>query len=137
LARFEPTGLVRRALQIRFVRFLLTGGVNTVFGYSIYFVLLRITGHAIVALTLGTIIGVLFNFMSTGRVVFNATDPRLLWRFVLVYVATYVYNAIGLIVLENRGMDPAIGALVLLPGAVAITWILNNRFVFNRHVATR
>ena len=68
--------------------------------------------------------------------VFNASDPRLLWRFALVYVATYVYNAVGLIGLESRGVDPAIGALVLLPGAVAITWILNNRFVFHRRVAT-
>ena len=119
------------------MRFLLTGGVNTAFGYSVYFVLLRATGHALIALTLGTIIGVLFNFMSTGRVVFNATDPRLLWRFVLVYVATYIYNAIGLVILERQGVDPAIGALILLPGAVAMTWILNNRFVFHRHVATR
>jgi putative flippase GtrA len=133
----EPFGLIRSALDIRFVRFLLTGGINTVFGYSVYFVLLRATGNALVALTLGTIIGVLFNFMSTGRLVFNATDPRLLWRFVLVYVATYIYNAIGLVVLERQGVDPAIGALILLPGAVAMTWILNNRFVFHRHVATR
>ena len=137
MARLEPFKLVRRALEIRFVRFLLTGGVNTAFGYSIYFILLRVTGHAIIALTLGTIIGVLFNFMSTGRVVFNATDPRLLWRFALVYGATYVYNAIGLILLESRGVDPAIGALALLPGAVAITWILNNKFVFHRHATAR
>ncbi len=136
MARVAPMRLIRQALEIRFVRFLLTGGLNTVFGYSIYFVLLRVTGHSIVALTLGTIIGVLFNFFSTGRMVFNASDPRLLWRFALVYVATYVYNAVGLIGLESRGVDPAIGALVLLPGAVAITWILNNRFVFHRRVAT-
>jgi hypothetical protein len=117
-------------LRIRFVRFLLTGGLNTAFGYGIYFILLRATGHAIVALTLGTIIGVIFNFHSTGRLVFNSSDHRLLWKFFSVYIVVYIYNAVGLLALEARGIDPAIGGLMLLPGAVAISWVLNSRLVF-------
>ena len=127
----------RDLLRHRFMRFLITGGLNTLFGYSVYLLLLKLTGHAIVALTLGTIIGVIFNFYSTGRFVFNSRDHRLLWRFFSVYVVVYIYNAIGLILLQGAGMDPAVAGLVLLPGAVAISWALNTRFVFTSPAAPR
>jgi len=124
--------LARAQFENPFARFLAVGVLNTAFGYGVYYLLLRASGHAIFALTLGTIIGVLFNFLSTGGIVFRSRDPRLVWRFVLVYVVVYLYNAIGLATLESRGVDPAIGGLVLIPGAVAISWLLNSRFVFGR-----
>ena len=121
---------MRALRESRFLRFLLTGGVNTAFGYAVYYTLLRMTGNAQIALALGTIIGVTFNFFSTGRVVFQSSDPRLIGRFVGVYVVVYLYNACGLALLGRAGVDPAIGALALLPGAVAISWLLNSRWVF-------
>jgi len=128
-------GAARALLNWRFGRFLVTGAVNTAFGYGVFYLMLRLVVEPILALTLATIIGVLFNFVSYGRVVFDQSDPRLIWRFALVYVVAYAYNAAGLLALGAAGVAPAIAGLLLLPGAVAISWTLNRRFVFAPRVA--
>jgi putative flippase GtrA len=129
--RLVPHGV--RLLEIRFLRFLLAGGVNTVFGYSVYYVLLRLSGSPIFALALGTVIGVLFNFMLTGSFVFNAREAHRLWRFVSVYGVVFIYNVIGIEALQALGVDPALGGLILLPGAAIVSYSLNRSFTFARH----
>jgi putative flippase GtrA len=123
-------GLAARLLQNRFLRFLIAGGVNTAFGYALFLILLRLSGSAFFALTFGTILGVLFNFMTTGSFVFRAMERHRLWRFFAVYGLVYIYNAIGLALLQARGISPALAGLVLLPGAVALSYLLNRSFVF-------
>jgi putative flippase GtrA len=89
------------------------------------------------ALVAANILAILFNFVTTGSLVFGARDPRLLPRFFGVYAVAFVYNAIGLAVLENMGIRPWLGGLVLLPGSVALSYLLNQRFVFNGPVRPR
>lgn len=121
---------VRRLAQVRFLRFLVVGGLNTAFGYGLFYLLLRLSGSAMFALTLGTILGVLFNFVTTGSLVFRALERHRLIRFFGVYGIVYLYNAAGLTILQAMGVDPALGGLLLLPGAVAISYLLNRAFVF-------
>jgi putative flippase GtrA len=113
-----------------FVRFLITGVANTAFGYAVYWSALATTHNEFVALTLSSALGVIFNFFSIGRVVFNSRDPRRLGRFLLTYVVVYAYNFIGLAILGRLRLDPAVSWLALLPGAVMLAWVLNSRFVF-------
>ncbi len=115
-----------------FARFIVAGVMNTAFGYCVFVLMLRLVEGPILALTFATILGVAFNFVSIGRMVFDQSNPRLLWRFALVYVIVYSYNAAGLTTLGRLGVPPAVGGLILLPGAVAISWTLNRRFVFGR-----
>lgn len=60
----------------RFARFLLVGAVNTCFGYLIYASAVFIGFRPSVALLIATVLGVGFNFMSFGKVVFK----RLAWK---------------------------------------------------------
>ena len=126
-----PVAAAARILrERRFLRFILVGGVNTAVGYGLFLVALAIMPTTLSALVAANILAILFNFVTTGSLVFGARDPRLLPRFFGVYAVVFVYNAIGLAVLENMGIRPWLGGLVLLPCSVALSYLLNQRFVF-------
>ncbi len=75
-----------------FVRFAVVGVINTVFGIGT-FALLRYFGvHYAIASLLSQILGILFNFKTTGRFVFKNRDKSLFYRFLAVYVFTYILN---------------------------------------------
>jgi putative flippase GtrA len=120
----------RRLLDVRFLRFLVVGAFNTLFGYGLFYALLRLTGAPMFALTLSTILGILFNFMTTGGLVFRNIERRRLAPFFGVYFFVYLYNAAGLAILQRMGVDPALAGLLLLPGAVILSYVLNRFFVF-------
>ncbi|MTV31662.1 hypothetical protein GJ654_11730 [Rhodoblastus acidophilus] len=130
-AKEKAIGLIRRLAQVRVLRFLVVGGLNTAFGYGLYYALLRLSGSAMFALTLGTVLNVLFNFMTTGALVFRRMEGHRLVRYLGVYVLVYLYNAAGLILLLAVKVDPALAGLLLLPGAVVLSYLLNRSFVFN------
>lgn len=110
--------------------FVLVGVLNTLFGYGCYALLLWLGLHYGMATLLGTILGVLFNFRTTGRLVFQNHDNRLLGRFILVYVVGYGANVAGLWALQKIGLDAYKGgALLLLPSALLTFW-LQKRYVF-------
>ena len=127
------TRLVRRMLgEHQLLRFLLVGGVNTAFGYGLFVAALAILPTTFAALCVSTILAVLFNFMTTGSYVFQSRDPRRLLGFGLVYGLVFAYNAVGLAGLQRLAIGPRVAALLLLPGAVAISYLLNSRYTFGR-----
>ena len=63
--------LVNLIKKRKFVRFLLVGVLNTLFGYFSFATLIIIGLDYKLAALLATIIGVLFNFQTTGRLVFG------------------------------------------------------------------
>lgn len=114
----------------RFLRFLVVGGLNTVIGYGLFLLSLALMPTTLTALIVANILAILFNFLTTGALVFGVRDPRLLARFFAVYGLVFAYNAVGLDALENIGVRPWLGGLMLLPGAVIVGYALNRRFVF-------
>lgn len=123
--------IVRRLLaEHRFLRFLLIGGINTVFGYGLFYLALAVMPTTFGALSVSTGLAILFNFMTTGSYVFGSRDPRRLMRFYGVYIVAFVYNALGLALLERLAIGPRVGAILLLPGAVVLSYLLNRRYVF-------
>jgi putative flippase GtrA len=61
--------LVNLIKKHKFARFLLVGVLNTIFGYFLYGTLILIGLDYKYAVLLVTILGVLFNFQTTGRLV--------------------------------------------------------------------
>ena len=114
----------------RFSRFLAVGVLNTVFGYTVYALLLFTGLHYSAALLLATIAGVLFNFRSTGRLVFKNRDDSRLWRFMVVYSASYVLNIGCLRLLHAAGLGPYVAQGLLVPPMTVLTFFLNRAFVF-------
>jgi len=117
-------------LNYQFVRFLLVGVLNTLFGYACFALLLWFGLHYTVAMALATVLGVLFNFKSSGALVFGSNDNRLVFRFVASYAVIYLANILGIAAFERAGIAPQVGgALMLLPAAV-LAFVVQKRFVF-------
>jgi putative flippase GtrA len=110
--------------------FLLIGGINTLFGYSLYALLLYFHLHYALASLLATIGGVLFNFKSTGVIVFKNHNNRLLFKFIGVYCVTYLINVGCLKIFASFNVNLYIaGAILILPVAL-IAFVLQKKFVF-------
>jgi len=126
--------LVQRAwfAAPRWLRFLGAGFLNTVFGYLVFLLFLAINVAYPAALLGATVLGILFNFFTTGRGVFTVrlTTRRLL-RFVSAYVATYLLNVLLLFIFVNRfSISPALGQLLCMPPMVLMTFHIMNQWVF-------
>ena len=126
----QIAAIIRQLWAIQFLRFLAVGAVNTGFGYGVFagFILLHL--HYTVAVLLSTICGVLFNFKTTGILVFNNKNNRLVLRFFGVYLITYLLT-IGLLkVFNSYGVSNLIaGAIILLPMAF-VSFSLSKKLVF-------
>lgn len=115
-----------------FIRFLLVGGINTLFGYGLFAFFIYLHLHYSVASLLSTVIGVLFNFKTTGKLVFKSSDNRLIVRFFAVYGMVYAVNVLFLKGFKWFGLNLYIaGAILILPLAI-LSYILNRRFVFKK-----
>jgi putative flippase GtrA len=114
----------------RLARFLFVGAFNTIFGYGVFFALLRADLAPTLALAAATVVGVAVNFFTTGRIVFANSDATLLWRFVLVYAFVFIVNAILLKAALRAGFEPALAQALLLGPCVALSFFLNRTYVF-------
>jgi putative flippase GtrA len=115
----------------RFLKFLIVGGVNTIFGYSIFafFILMKLQYPA--ALLLATICGILFNFKTTGTIVFKNNNRRLIFRFLGVYAVIYSLNVVLIGILKSYNINVLLaGALLVLP-LTLLSYKLNKTFVFS------
>jgi putative flippase GtrA len=122
--------MIHRFWSIQLLRFLVVGGLNTIFGYSVFATFILLHFHYVIAALLAQICGVLFNFKTTGILVFKNKNNRLLYRFFGVYLFTYLVN-IGLLkVFDIYGVKSLIaGAIIVLPLAL-VSFMLNKKFVF-------
>lgn len=125
-------GLAPSEGWLRFVRFVLVGGVNTLFGYALFAILVLASGSHRLALLGATIVGVLFNFLTTGRLVFGNSRWRRLPLFVGVYALVFALNLGALDLLVASGVAPLLAQLLVLPVCVVISFLLNSLFVFRK-----
>jgi len=121
----------------RFVRFLATGGVNFAFSYTVFLLVHFLGGKPDAAVTVSWMLGVLFNFATTGRIVFGTGRVRLLPRFVGVYVVQLGANIVLLRVLLGAGLSAPVAQAVVVTGLAVATFFALRRFVFAPHLIAR
>jgi putative flippase GtrA len=117
-------------IRPRFFRFLVVGGVNTAFGYSVFAALILLRVPYPVAALLSTVAGVLFNFKSYGTFVFGSHDNRRIFRFFAVYGICYLVGLIPLAWGKAHGISFLIIAAVFALPMAALSFALNRHFVF-------
>lgn len=115
-----------------FSKYVVVGGVNTVFGYGIFALLIYFGLVYPVALFIATVLGIAFNFKSTGIFVFQSHDNRLIFRFVAVYFLIYFINLIGLKILSGEGLGMYYAAGIMLPIMALVGFIANKKLVFRK-----
>lgn len=104
--------------------------LNTAVGYSIFLLALSIGLHYSLAIAVSTIMGALFNFKSTGVLVFQSSDKSRIFRFILVYFVLYALNTAGVAMLSEFGLQAWLAGLLLTPPLALFSYYLNSHFVF-------
>jgi putative flippase GtrA len=125
-----PSSKLLKADLWQVVRFLAVGVLNTAFGYVIFAAGVLAGLSSGIALAIAMVIGVVFNFFTLGRLVFDSRDPTRLPRFVGVYALTYVVNLMLLGLWERAGVGALLAQLACLPVTVSLTFVLMRFLVF-------
>ncbi len=119
-------------LKQQALRFLATGLLNTLVGYGLYAVFLFFGLNYTLSLTLATILGVLFNFKTIGKLVFGSNDNKLIFKFILVYVITFIANLLLIKTLVKLDLSAYVAGIIVIIPLAAVSFTLNKYFVFKR-----
>ena len=113
-------------------KFIMVGLLNTVVGYSFYALFIYMGMVYVHALALATIIGVIFNFQTIGRIVFKSKDNTLIFKFSLVYMVTFCTNLLLIYVAKQNGANEYTGGALALFFTAVMSFLLNKHLVFKR-----
>jgi putative flippase GtrA len=117
----------------RFLRFVVAGGVNTLFGYAIYAASIASGAPVWLALLIGMVAGTVFNFFTTGGYAFRQLALRRYPRFVCCYLLVYGVNLVLLAALSPWIADKLLAQAVLLVPLALFSYVLMARLVFGDH----
>jgi putative flippase GtrA len=127
----QSSPLKRVLERQKIFRFILVGILNTIFGYGFYALLVFAGMKYTLAILFSTIAGIIFNFRTTGVLVFQNKDKRLFLKFLLVYALIYGLNVESAKMLNSLySMSPYLSQAVILPFLATISYLLNRYFVF-------
>jgi putative flippase GtrA len=113
------------------LRFLATGGLNTVFGTAIYSFLAWTGIPPKISLLLGTLISMVFNFVSYGKLAFGGKlRKENIPRFAVANVAIYVVNSQILGLLIRLGLSKYWAFIVMVPFILVTNFVVLRYFVF-------
>jgi len=65
--------MISSIVSNKFIRFLIAGAINTLFSTAVFTLLIFLKLHYSMALLIAAILGILFNFKTTGK--FGANRP--------------------------------------------------------------
>lgn len=116
--------LSSHATHWRFVRFLVTGVVNTAVGYGLYAFFVFVGLPPQVALTAAFVLGVLWNYFGHARFVFGVAGYSRLPAYAAAYVVIYVINALALHAALRAGFSPYVAQAVLSLVMAVLSFIL-------------
>jgi putative flippase GtrA len=114
-----------------FLRFLIAGGVNTLFGWLVYAASILMGAQLWLALIIAIVTGIGFNFVTLGGYAFQDMTMKRFPRFVLSYALIYITNLICLKALEPCLSSPIWGQLILTPPLAIFSYLVLSRIAFN------
>jgi hypothetical protein len=127
-ARVDEATARRNTLR-QGLHFLAAGGLNTCFGYAAFAAFLWITGRNNLAVVLGTIAGVAFNFVTYGAVFSRAGLGRLP-QFIAFYAVLLGANMLLLRVLTSANVNPYVGQAVIILLITPISFVIMRTLIF-------
>jgi putative flippase GtrA len=131
ISRLGQLGRLARASEAgRFLLFLAVGGLNTLVGY-VFFLALHALGLPPTPAVVGaTILGVAFNYLSTGRIVFASGGVNRLPRFLAVYAVQCAANLLMLHALLALGLSVLFAEAIVMAVLAVATYVAMKKFVF-------
>jgi putative flippase GtrA len=118
-----------------FLKFLLVGVLNTLFGYLVYSLFVYLIENPYVSVVGATCVAIVFNFKTYGSLVFKSKDNTKIFRFFAIYIGLMAIQSFSIKILAYLGITNAYisGAIVTLPIA-ALSYFLIRKFVFIKSV---
>ena len=113
-----------------FIKFILVGILNTLFGYGVWALLMYIGLHYAIATVLSTILAILFNFKTTGVLVFQNKNNKLFWKFMQIYILTMCLSILGLKCAKIAGINLYLAGLFLTGIMAIISFLMQRYYVF-------
>jgi putative flippase GtrA len=118
--------LISSAFKARFVRFLFSGGVNTIVSYSVYLIGLQFFSYQ-VSYTIAYVTGIMVAFLLNKLFVFESSRK---WSsiilFPVVYIAQYIFGIFFLwLLISQLGMKVELGPLVVAILTIPLTYWLS------------
>jgi putative flippase GtrA len=126
------SAMVRRLAGLRPVRFLVVGGFNTAFSYTIYVIALYAGLPYALANLCALLLGILFSFRTQGALVFGNRDGSLIWRFAAAWGVIYGFNICLIGLLVRAGLNAYVAGAVALPFTSVLSYVIQKRVVFGR-----
>lgn len=120
-------------LRQEFPRFLLAGGVNTLFTLVVYWLLLPFTGYAI-AYTISFVCGIVSSYALNTFLVFRTGWSWLkLFAFPLVHLLNYVAGlAVMSALIRGLGADPKVAPVLAIVLVVPLNFVVTRAFIKQR-----
>ena len=112
------------------LRFILAGGLNTLFGFAVFGALVWAGWPTWACLLAANLAGTAFNFLTLGGYVFRDLHHRHLPRFVAVYCLIYLLNLGVLALAQRMAIDRLIAQFCLLIPMAVMSYVLMRRLVF-------
>ncbi len=132
----RPSGHVNRSLlrglfDLRGVRFILVGGLNTLFGFAVFSLVAYLGAQTWQALLSSNVAGIAVNFFTIGGVVFRDIGLRRLPGFVLAYLSLFAVNLECIRPLSSAFQIDRIAAQALLSVPMAVlSYLIMVKLVF-------
>jgi putative flippase GtrA len=117
------------------MRFVITGGVNTAFGYGIYAACIYLGAGYTIASGVSIVCGVLFSYRTTSAMVFGRGYRSSLARYIGSYVIVYAFSVLILKTMDGLGINPYLAGVLAAPPCAVLSFTLLKLFVFrtDRH----
>lgn len=125
-----PPERARSRTRIEFLKFLAIGALNTLFGYSVFAGLVLAGLAAMPALVGAYVVGILFNYVTTRRLVFGHKGGSAFLRFVAAYGVIYVFNVALFKLADAAGATPLVAQALCLPVVAVFSFFLFKFQVF-------
>jgi putative flippase GtrA len=81
-------------ININILKFILTGFLNTLFGYILYVIMQKIFGNFHSSLIIVYVIGLFFNYFTYNKIAFKTQAKNKFKNFVFIYVIFLLLNII-------------------------------------------
>lgn len=115
-----------------FIRFLIAGGMNTLFGWAVYSVALLLGADVWLALLSGMLVGMAFNFFSLGGYAFRDLSLQRIPKFITSYLLVYTLNLALIHWLQELVHSAVWAQLILTPIMAMISYFIMSYWVFNQ-----
>lgn len=110
------------------LRFLVTGGVNTAFGYGLYAACIYLGAGYALASGVSIACGVLFSYRTMSALVFGQGGS--LTRYIASYGVVYLFSVLFLKILDDLGVNAYVSGLLAALPCAALSFALLKLFVF-------